>query len=257
MGNIVIATPVLSDAATLTAVGSVEPTLPLDNLQSMRPSEVCRWEDRDGVGLVIDLGGSYAISVVALLFLNGTVACQRRVRLAATQDDLTAAPLYDTGLDTLADPTRFVEVFTAVTCRWVRIDLSDPENADGFLEAGRLYVAAAWWPELNVSEGWQLGFEDDSEVTRALNGGQLVTRRGKRRVLRASFRFQSEDELYDNAYALMEARGIARDVLVVRDPDGTTQRLRQTVYGLMGDTEPIVHATAGLYDWDFTVRELI
>lgn len=257
MANIVIATPVLSDAATLSAVGSVAPSLPLDNLQTMRPSEVCRWEDNDGVGVVIDLGASYAISVVALLSLNGTVACQRRVRLAATQDNLTSAPLYDTGLDTLDDPTRFVEVFTAVTCRWVRIDLSDPENSDGFLEASRLYVAAGWQPAVNHSYGWGLGVEDDSEVTRALDGGQLVTRRGKRRVLRASLRFQSEDELYDNAYGLITERGIGKDLLVVRDPDGTTHRLRQTVYGLLAETAPIVNSALDIFDWDFTVRELI
>jgi hypothetical protein len=126
MGNLVIATPVLSDAATLSAVGAVAASLPLENLQTQRPSQVCRWTDNDGVGLVADLGDSYAVRLVALLAQNGTVDIKRRVRLADTEANLTAAPLYDSGLATQADPRLFVDVFAAVTCRWVRIDLSDP-----------------------------------------------------------------------------------------------------------------------------------
>jgi len=257
MANIVIATPLLSDAATLTTAGTVSGTLPLTNLQTYRPSQVCRWTSLTNVSVIVDLGASYAITTVALLFINGTTEITRRVRLADTQANLTASPAYDSTAEVMADPSRFVDHFTAVTCRWVRIDLADPNNADGFLEAGRLYVDAAWQPDLNVAEGWQFGVEDDSEIARSLDGGQLVTVRGKRRLLRASFQFQTQDELFTEAYALITERGIGKDLLVIRDPAGTTHRLRQTVYGLLAETEAITHQTADLYAWDFTIRELV
>lgn len=253
MANIVIATPVLSDQATLTTAGTVASGLPLANLKSYRPSKVCRWTSLSNISVIADLGSAQSLTLVALLFCNGTGAATWRVRIASTEGGL-ASPTYDSGaLPLTAQATHH---FAAVTGRWVRIDVTDAANPAGFFEAGRLYIASAWQPALNVAEGWQLAFEDDSEVARTLDGGMLVMQRKRRRLLRASFRFQTEAELYSRAYNLISARGLGQDLLVIRDP-ASGYRAQQTVYGLLAETAPIVHATAGLYDWDLTVRELI
>lgn len=254
MANIVIATPILSDPATLTTAGTVAGSLPLANLKSYRPSRVCRWTSLSNISVIADLGSAQALSLAALLFCNGTPAATWRVRIATTEGDLTAAPLYDSG--TLPLVRHATHVFPSVTGRWVRLDVADAANPAGFFEAGRLYIANAWQPALNVAEGWQLGFEDDSEVARTLDGGMLVMQRRRRRLLRASFRYQTEAELYNRAYNLITARGLGQDLLVIRDPD-SSNRAQQTVYGLLAETAPIVHAGIGLYDWDLTVRELI
>src|SRR5690606_12075449 len=103
MGNIVIATPVLSDAATITTPDTVASSLPLANLQDYRPSRVARWIDTAAT-LVVDLGANYAITTAALLGISGTETITGRLRLAANEGDLTAAPLLDTGAATLLHP---------------------------------------------------------------------------------------------------------------------------------------------------------
>lgn len=262
MGNIVIATPELSDAAVLTSTGSVAPTLPLANLQDKRPSKVCRWLATGGIRLTVDLGRIVPVTLVALLFTNLSADGELRVLIADTEGGLDDSSLsYDSGWYQPADPAGTPHMLLATPGRWVAIEINDATNPDGFIEAGRLYVAAegatCWQPEVNGEAGWQLGIEDDSQVATARDGGLLTGARGQRRVLYVNFECQSEAELYGGAFPIMQRRGLHSDVLAVRDPDAGAFLALHTVYGLLGQLTPVVHREADLYGWSLTVREMV
>lgn len=256
MANLLLATPALSDAAVLDSPSPVASTLPLTNMQTMRPSKVARFTDPSDVVITVDTGAIGDISLVALLYTNASATATIRVRIADTEGGLTSAPTYDSGVVAMNMPTGNVSSIATVSGRWVRIDVDDPDNPDGFFDIGRLYVANAWVLAINISPGWGIDIEDDSPVALALDGGLLPTPRGQRRVLRATLAFQSEAEMYGQAFATMRARGTARDVLVVRDPDLTTYLEAQTICGLLA-MQPVINTEIDVYAWQLVVRELV
>jgi hypothetical protein len=262
MARILIADGEDIDAATVTAENEVA-TLPATNLQTMQPSETWRTSDATDTFIVADLGAALAVDIVALLKTNLTAAATWRVRGATSEANLTAAPGYDStavgfwpesGLAGQA-VSGFLYLDPAQSFRWWRIDLSDAANPDGYLEAGRLYIDAAWRPARNLSFNWQLGWIDDGEPRHA-RGGQIHPEVvPRRRRLRFSLDYLTEAEAA-TAYDLDRRRGRSADVLVLRDPAHATQLHRQSVYGLMTVLEPAVNTRFNVYSHRYDVEEL-
>ena len=272
MGNPVIATPVLSDAAVLTA-SSAPATLPVTNLQTQPPSEAWRGLDTAASFIEADLGAAQPVNLVALLHTNLGSAGTWRIRAAASQAALTAAPVYDSTV-IAAWPTSGLETWPLVnavlwlgsspqTLRWWRIDLADAANPDGFLSAGRLFIADAWQPSRNLAYGWSIRWIDPSEVTRSLGGQAFPVARTPWRVFTfslpivATSQQAAEDELYGNAFELGRLRGISGDVFAIRDPDNTDQLQRQGMHALMTDLRPIVNDAFNLFTTRFAFEELL
>lgn len=257
MANVLIATPQLGDAATLTTTGTVSASLPLANMQHYRPARVCRFTSLTGMMIMVDLGSAAVIGLVALLATNATSAATWLVRTADTEAGTSSAPDYDSGSVSMSPQA--VLVGLGATNRWVRIDIADAANADGFFDIGRLYIAGGdylWQPALNAADAFEFEIEDDSQVLPALTGGLLTKVRGQRRVLRHTFDFQDEDEIFGSAYSIIRARGTGRDVLMMTDSAGTYVA-EQTIYGLLTQSQQLVHRGSELYAWQATVRELI
>ena len=255
--NVLIATPELGDAATLSSPGAVAPTLPLTNLQHYLLSRVCRFTSLSNITIYIDLGSTRAIDLVALLGTNATSAATWRVRTAGTQSDTSPAPNSDSGT-VLMNP-QAVLVSIGASDRWIRIDIDDALNPDGFFDIGRLYVAGAdtfWQPELNAADPFDFEVEDDSQVATTVTGGLLTKVRNQRRVLRHLFDFQDESEIFGRAYRIVRARGTGRDVLMMTDAEGDYVA-EQTIYGLLTQSQQLSHRGAELFAWQATVRELI
>lgn len=272
MGNPVIATPALSDAATLTA-SSAPATLPVSNLQGEQPGVVWRALDPAASWVEVDLGAASAINLVALLHHNLGSAATWRIRAAATQGDLTAAPGYDSTAIT-AWPTAGLEDWGTVNSvlwlaaapqsfRWWRIDLADAANPAGFLEAGRLYIADAWQPSRNLEYGWSTAWQDPSEFALALGGQEYAVERRRRRLIQftipivAESQAAAEAEAYGKAFELQRLRGLSGDVLAIRDPDNAAQLQRQTIYGRMAELRPIVNTAFNIFTTRFAFREML
>ena len=265
MGNIVLATPALSDAGTITA-GAEESANPATNLLTLQPGEVWQTPALASIFVELDLGSAQTINLVALLGHNGTDAATWRVRSATSQANLTASPTRDTGnvsMFPITRPSDWTVLHsidwnsTGESARWWRVDMIDAANPDSKFRAGRLYVANAWQPTVNIVEGWSLGWLDPSPRQLAIGGQMYPLTRNPRRVVNFALRFQTEDQIYNNAFETDRLRGSSKDILVVRDPDATTHLHRQTVYGLISDLRPIVNPNVGLFEKLYRVQELL
>lgn len=263
--GVTIATPRLSDAATLTSGGTIAASLPLANLQAMQPGKVCRFTDLSGMHIVADLGAAQEVNQVWLGYTNATSAATWRVRGATSEANLTASPGYDSGsadiwpvsgLDDWDTVNGLRWLSTAQTYRWWRIDIADAANPDGYFDIGRLYIAKAWQAG-GIQFGWSLGWLDDSEIERARGGQMHPVERPRRRELSFTLHGKSEAQMYGDAFAIQRLRGRSRDVLVVRDPMQTTWLQHQTLYGLMTELRPIVNSTYKVFRQPYRVEELI
>ncbi len=265
MANIVIASPVLSDAGAVTA-GNALGTLPVVNLQDIQLTKLWRTSDHTNTFIEIDLATAQAITVVALLGTNASTAATWRIRAATTQANLTAAPGFDTTAVTAWPETGLGDwskvhlvkwVDPAETFRWWRIDIADSGNADGYVEAGRVYIAAAWQPAKNLQFGHGLGWIDSGDRAES-DGGQIFTEdKPRRRLVSFDLDFLTENDMLDNAFDLDRLRGAAKDVLVITDPASASHLHKRTVYGLMTGLRPIINRHVGLYQKSFRIEELI
>lgn len=264
--RILIATPEISDRAIITA-GSEMPAAPASNLQRMQPEDVWIAPDLDNAYLVIDLGTAQTITLISLLYTNASRDAVLRVRAANTQADLTVDPGFDVSrphwpspnLETWERTHALVWFpFAPQTYRFWRIDIHDPGNPDGFYQAGRLYLANAWQPTLNIAYDWSIGSLDESEFLRGAGGQTYPLRRDPVPVLDFSIHAigaGAEDEAFGPMYDLERRRGTTRDALVVVDAHSPWVH-QLMVYGLFRELQPVTNIDFSHYEKRFRVEGL-
>lgn len=267
MAHMILASPALSDAAVLSSTADVAATLPLANLQVQQPGQAARFTALGSVWFDADLGAASAVDTIALLANNGTAAATWRIRAAATQGGLTAAPGYDSGAISLwpaagrptlwARPHALLWLSAAETWRWWRIDVFDAGNGDGFFEAGRLYLCAAWRPGRNLQYGASIGVVEDAANKEAAGGQIWPQLRGRRRRAEFSLKFLAEADMQRNALALDLARGQSGDVLFCQDPEADEFLNHTMLYGLMTGMRAIILDHFKLYSKSYRIEELV
>lgn len=267
MSNMVLATPVLSDAASLVASDELA-SLPVLNLQDPQPSSVWRTGALGGVYLEIDLGEVRTVNLLALLFSNLGPAARWQVRAAATASGLTSAPNYDSGSVAVWPASSDLTAHGYANAvlwlgeqpqsqRWWRIDLEDAGNSDGYLEAGRLYIADAWQPSMNVQPGYSAGFVDETVQKVSAAGTLHAVARKPRRQGRFTLSFFDEAEMKGRAFTLDQTRGRGGDVLFMLDPDPGPFRQHDTIYGLLSELGPITLPSQGVFQKRYQIEEMV
>jgi hypothetical protein len=276
MANMLLATPILSDAATLSASDGPA-SLPIGNLQVSAIGRVWRSSDPENTFVQADLGAAKSFDLIAVLGHNGSSRGYARVRAAADASDLLTDPAYDsgnlplrshqTGYDSswasgvddeesgaLSTNHFILKLGAAISYRYVRIDITDTEIE--FFDGGRLYISNAFQPSVNIEYGESEGFVDPSTISRAYSGRLIPNERPKYRVAEFMLSFGTKSEMYDALFEIDRLRGATRDVLYIKDPADTAQLQRYTIYGLM-KPQPASNTHFSLFEKQFRIEEII
>lgn len=263
--KLVLATPVLSDAAELEASSAVG-SMPVSHLQRFQPTDWWQTTTMDISGQYLDivLPAGAEWNLISLLYTNAISTTEWRVRAADDKGDVTSAPPFDTtfvshwpvaGLEGWEWTHSLLWLPTARTERYLRIDVRDA-NLD-FYRAGRLYVANGWQPSHHVKYGWGSGHQENKRQQRAEGGAVFPRIQPRLRVLNGRLNFLDEDEMFSQAWELDRARGVSEDVLAILDPTHATHVHRWMVYGLMRDLPPIVNEAYEVFEKPFEIEEAI
>ncbi|MBI2313589.1 MAG: hypothetical protein HYU77_13900 [Betaproteobacteria bacterium] len=257
MANMILAFPNRGDEATLSG-GSWQSALPLVNFQDRLLSKKARSVDLALASTKFDcaLTKSRPVRLLALVAHNLSIDAQYRVRGADVSD--FSVLLYDSGwldvwpaiyptesLDWEEDnwwegkllaedragyTSALIHLLPAATrARYWRVEFDDlvPANPDGYVEAGRLFLAGQWQPAVNHSWGASLGYEDPTEIESSLGGQEYFDARTKFRVYRCTLRFLDHDEGHARALEAPRRLGISGEAFVVPDPNDTTHMIRR------------------------------
>lgn len=268
MGNMLLATPIISDNAVIT--GSVTAgSLPIDNLKTSPIGHVARFSTPSSV--IIQAVISKPINLIAVLGHNGSTTGTSRVVAADTLAGLDTTPDYDSGLlpirsnqpdytgsniDGGLDTNHFILFLpVALNHQYWRVELSDPSVS--YLDVGRFYLSNAWQPETNMDYGVAQGFIDPSIINRTVSGRIVPRQRPKYRYVDFQLSFASEQEIYDNAFEIDRLRGMTKDVLFINDPDNLPMIQKRSVYGTMQSLPPIVNSHFALFEKSFRIEEII
>ncbi len=120
---------------------------------------------------------------------------------------------------------------TAITARYVYVDIVDSGNADGYLQQGILWIGPLWNTSLGIVVGADEGNDDLSIGTASLGGQTYIDERPQLRVFRGAYDFLTEDEAYDDLQRLMNV-GSKRNVVLIPDVDSPHVNV-QSICGLL------------------------
>lgn len=244
MANIIVLSPRDSDAATLTASSEVE-TLPVSNLQTMQPRRVWRSTDTDA-SITFTFTGTIAPNILAMNGVNFSPVTVWRVIGADTIPNLTAAPLYQSGWRSvwppLGKPTspNWPNYLCAMVfdnsneCQYWRVDIDDPSVGQTYLEAGRVMLGRRWQPDINFDWGSSIGY-DQRDVQVVTDYGNTFTDRRQKsatRVFTLQMTAAEERDIMDGIAEIQRLRGTWGDVVVLLNPDATTDFHRLSMQGV-------------------------
>jgi hypothetical protein len=282
MGNMLIVYRNYLDAAVLSG-GAWSGGLPLENLAHPHPSRVARslGAANGSCWFEADFGVQAPVSFAGILNHNLSQRGIWRVRLHNGDPenpalDTGAVPIwprvvpFGTGhwgefqwgghLDTETAETYGIGSYAILPAarrvRYARIDLEDPDNPSGYLQAGRAMLAPAWTPSVNLQYGWSIEQVDESRIVKSRGGQAYFESKPKYRRLRFRIEHLDIDEMLANAYELERLKGAGGDILAMVDPDDTAHLHRRTVYGRIAETTPIVNDVYERYSKEFVIEEL-
>ena len=270
MSNILLAHAKLSDAATIYAPTgeSDQSYAPVTNLQKIQPKDV--WQTQGVASTIkrdVDLLAGASYNLVALLFTNASSTATWTLSTGTNGltfgTTLISGQSFRAGGQSTESGTRwhgFYYSSTAITDRYLRIQISDTSNADGYFRAGRLVVASGYQPTTNMLYGMAFGFEDLS--TRTLTtAGETITRRIEP-VPTVRFTLEAagtgaEAEVYNSIHALARRQGSSRDVLAILDPSDSTYGGAKIYYGLLQPGVAIEVPSYNLYRTTYQITGLL
>jgi hypothetical protein len=286
VSNCLIAYRNFADFAALSG-GSWSATMPLANLLDRTLGVKARAVDDAAASTQfdVDLGSAAGIKVFCLAGHNLSVGALMRLRGSDTAGTFTT-PLYDsgtvsawgnayttsdipweddafwasvttfTGLDA-GNPT-LIHILPAETAaRYWRLEITDTTNADGYVEAGRLFLGQAWQPTYNFTYGAGIAYADDSIVEQALGGSEYFDARPVRRIISLRFDALTDAEAMQMMLDMQRLRGTTGEILFCWDPDDLSYFQQRSMLCRQAELNPIELARLGAHAAALKLRELI
>lgn len=268
-------------------VSSASSPLPVSNLANRQLSKVWRTLNTlpTWTWFVCNFGSVRQIDVVSLLAHNITATGQWRVRLS--NDPTFATSIYDSGLQKAwpsmssfgvkpwgtwswgealgafevpedITPSSILILSSSVNAQYLRVDISDEVNPAGYIQAGRCYAGPKYQPSKNISYGWEIGYRDESEVTKSIGGQTYVDEKTKYRVVSINLEYLTEEESYLNLFEFIDRRkGISGDLLFIPKPDKPELFLHEVIYGRMQDLGPQINPHYNVVSKAYVIEELL
>lgn len=286
MQNCMIGYPNRVDQGTLSG-GSFVPTLPLSNIQTRTLGQVARTVDLTPTSTTFDLDLGKAQQVRVYALVNHNLSSFATYRLRGATDSGFSDVVFDSGAGALVWPIVFpyplleweddrwwsgrysdeqlqgfyhtltVILPTATVAQYWRLELSDPSNTDGFVQAGRVFVGPVWQPSKNPSFGLSNAWETNTDVQSALGGAETFQRRVPYRTTKFTFDYLSEDEALTNAYDMDRQAGIDQEVFWIHDPDDTIHAIRRQYLGRFRSLSPLEYPYFNTISKAYEIKELL
>ena len=134
------------------------------------------------------------------------------------------------------------------------------EDAQGNVQIGRLFLGPSWAIATGAGNrggqewGWSIARVDPSMRGRSKGGQTRINELPQMRVLQFTLDFQSEAQMFDNAFEMARANGVVRDVVAIPDIQSSYVS-EQAVFGLLRELQPIVNRAFGIYMTRFEIEE--
>lgn len=138
-----------------------------------------------------------------------------------------------------------------------RIDITDTSNADGYVQAGYIELAAIFEVTYNPSWGMNYGFRWRSQTTEAYGGALYVDRRVKPRLQKGNFKYSPRDEALARHFEMQRQLDADQPVLFIPFLNETIHQLRTAMLARQLDPGLYALTVAGFDTVPFALEEII
>lgn len=258
MANGVLSWVNLADSGTMSA-GSAVATLPVNNLQDTVVQKVWRSNASTNTYVQVDLGSAQTVGVICLAGLNIAATDTIAIALDVTTPGAGAVlSVAAAASNVVAGHGLWVYVLaTSLSARYVRLTINAPSlvGTPGYIQAGRLWVGAAWQPGRNFGYGWGQNWTDGSQIdTAPRSGAEYVNLGPKRRFVSFSFDGLTEAEARTYAREMDRVAGASGQVLFVPDP-ASAYIQGDSVLGRISRSGGIVQRAFSTWGHEYEIRQ--
>lgn len=267
------------------AGGNWAAAYPRDNLHKMPLSKVARTISTDSIDTVITATASVTqrVGIIALARHNMTPGAQIRLRLF--QDAAMTVEIYDSGVqdvwpevypydslewedDNYWTGTYLDSELVGTTWLWlwwegvdymaagIRLDISDPGNPEGYVQAGYLEIAGQYQVGFNFDYGAAYGFRFRTIATESLGGAKYFDDRTKPRTFKGSFRM-THNEALAKQFEMRRQRDICEPVIWLPNPEERIHWVRSAMLCQFQDAGMFSYYSAGIDEVPIQLEEVI
>lgn len=268
MANLRVVANNLADAGTLSGSAGIG-ALVLNNLKRDAKSLVWRAPGTNGAINVV-LPAAQMVRCVAFASTNMTAAATMSVSGAGSTVSARACvpAVYDKPYDWGTAPNGANTFsfgggnlarlyFPGGVTSSISINLSDPTNPDGYIEASRIIVGDYWEPTFNVDLGASAGVVDNTVNSRS-DAGDLISDRGymHRTLSMALSTLTTADRA--TLFKILRSNGMSRAMLVSLYPDSTDGQLERDhqLYGKLTELSQIAIQFVNMFSGNLAFEEV-
>lgn len=267
------------------AGGNWQTNYPRSNLQAMPLSKVARSISLNAIDTVITATSTNTRRVGLIALARHNFSLQATIRIRLFLEPAMSTLLYDSAVmpvwpevypyDTLEweDDNYWTGQYTdeelaGTTWLWlwwvgidynaagIRIDMSDPTNPAGYIQAGYLEIAAQYQVTYNFQYGAQYGFRFRTIATEALGGAKYFDERAKPRVFKGSFRLPHNEALAKQ-FEMYRQRDICDPVIWLPNPDERVHWVRTAMLAQFTDPGMFSYAVVDIDEVPIALEEVI
>ena len=145
----------------------------------------------------------------------------------------------------------------SVKTKYFRIEIFDQNNADGYVEIGRIFAGRVFEPQFNVIYGAQLAWEDSSKIDQSLIGVEYASVTPMVRVANVNYDYSFRREALDGLYEIQRQSGTTQEVLFIGNSDDLGQMVRLGFLGRFRRIEPLKWHFMDLHSTGFEIKEIL
>jgi hypothetical protein len=169
-------------------------------------------------------------------------------------------PSYATRKLTAEDAVGYPMGFTLIpstpqTAQFWRVEVNDTTNPAGVVDLGRLVLAMAYQPSINVAYGLKFGLETATVRTETDGAAAVFYVKPKRRTVTGALEDLPTDEALVFPFDLMRRAGTSSQLYFVTDPTDVEHLHRRSFLCTLRDLSPLEMAAFGRYGTPFNLVE--
>jgi len=286
MGKCLFLHPNRADGGTYSG-GSWETSLPLTNLKDQRVSKVARSTAATTAATKfdIDLGATRYLAGIALVGHNISLAGQVRFQVDDAAD--FATPVYNSGwVDAIPDiyPSNMPQwevpasrdgalkaedyaagyvpdvqhLFSSLqTGRYIRVEIDDTTNSDGYVQIGRCVVGSGFEPTINFEVGASLGWQTSTTILESPGGALHFDEMPRRRVFNFTLPEADNDEALVHTFEIHRALGMHSQLYFIYDQTDSVHMHRRSFLATLGRMHPMNIPNGVRVDQAFSLIEAL
>lgn len=206
-------------------------------------------------------GDDLAYDTFSLVNYNLTSSATARVRVYA--DAARTILLFDSGTRAVSAVSALAvtPVFSILSSftlgsPYIRLNITDPTNPDGYFEFGRICIQSSWYPEFNVAYGVSWGWEDLSEIFESTTGIEFYDKRVKRRTVTLPYEILSDQE-FAKIDEVIGREGLTGEVLFCFDDSSLGSDYSRTFLARMNKIKDIRMVEFNLNTLSLSLQEVL